>query len=130
MKKSFFKPITTEKNKDVGLVLVLAFLICFLRFEDRVFVLLSLGAAIVSIVLPGMLKPISIFWYLLAEILGTVMSRVILTLVFFLIITPMGLLKRLVSRDRMLMERWKKGEESVFTVRDKSFSGADLKNPF
>jgi hypothetical protein len=123
-------PITPEKNKEVGLVLTLVFLLCFLRFGSRTFIMLALGAVVVAVLVPALLTPISRAWFWLSEALGTVMSRVILTIVFFGVITPIGLLRRLFSRKRMLMERWKKDKESVFTVREKTFSAADLEHPF
>ena len=92
--------------------------------------MLALSAVVVAVLVPALLTPISRAWFWLSEALGTVMSRVILTIVFFGVITPIGLLRRLFSRKRMLMERWKKDKESVFTVREKTFSAADLEHPF
>ena len=126
----FHHPISIEKNKDVGLVLTAVFLVMFLHFHDRTLIFCSLGAVVITILFPVMLKPISYIWYGLAEILGMVMSRIILTAVFFLVITPIGFVKRVVSNDHLLTERWKKDSESLFTVRDKKFMSADIEKPY
>ena len=56
------------------------FLICGLRF-------------------PKLLSPIEKVWMTFAEILSIIMTRVILTLTFYLVITPVGLLLRLLGKD-------------------------------
>jgi hypothetical protein len=57
-------------------------------------VLLALGAA-----LPKALKPVYIAWMGLALALGYVVSHVVLTLFFFLVITPVGWAARLLGKD-------------------------------
>ena len=48
---------------------------------------------------PKLLYPIEWGWMKLANILGYIMTRVILTITFYLIITPIGLLRQLFSKD-------------------------------
>ena len=48
---------------------------------------------------PGILKPLERAWMLAAGIMGWVMTRVILGILFLLIFTPAGLLSRLLDRD-------------------------------
>lgn len=64
----------------------------------------SLLAAGLSLVIAGATRPrvlafVYKIWMALALILGFVMSHVILSLVFFLVITPIGLFFRLRGRD-------------------------------
>ena len=47
------------------------------------------------IIFPYQLKPIFIGWLKLAHFIGSVVNTVILTLAYFLVITPSGLIKRL-----------------------------------
>ena len=52
----------------------------------------------------GLLRPVWLgiiepAWMKLAEVMGAVMSRVILTLAFILVITPLGILRRLFHGD-------------------------------
>ena len=57
-------------------------------------VLMAVGA-----IYPRALKYVYIAWMSLAFALGFVMAHVILTLFFFLVITPIGLLARLFGKD-------------------------------
>ena len=52
-----------------------------------------------GVIWPRALKYVYIAWMALAFTLGFVMSNVILTLFFFLLVTPIGLLSRLFGKD-------------------------------
>jgi saxitoxin biosynthesis operon SxtJ-like protein len=71
------------------------------KFADISHVLLPLGVllVIVGVLLPKALVLPNRAWMLLAEALSFVTTRVILGIVFFLIITPIGVIKRLSGWD-------------------------------
>lgn len=66
-----------------------------------VYVLGSIGGILVLLgaVLPTVLKPAYMVWMGLAVVLGYIMTRVILTIVFYLVVTPIGILMRVFGRD-------------------------------
>jgi len=55
---------------------------------------LSLG-----FIMPRLLKPLQKLWMTLAVLLGWLMTRIILTILFYLVVTPIGLLARLSGKD-------------------------------
>ncbi len=55
--------------------------------------------ALLQAVRPLLLKPLYVVWMLLSLVLGWFMSRLLLTLIFFLVITPIGLIMRLFGKD-------------------------------
>jgi len=74
----------------------------------------SLGAALLA---AGLISPAALAlpyraWMSLAEILGAVMTRVILAVLFFGVLTPIALIVRLAGRD--LMNRQSKGRPSYW----------------
>ena len=75
--------------------------ILYLRRKARCPWFLILGIVLLAfgVVLPRVLKYVYIAWMTLAIALGFLMAHVILTLFFFLIITPLGLVARLVGKD-------------------------------
>lgn len=81
-----------------GVFLALGFL---LRHKPWYPWLLAPGAVLMlgGAVLPRALKPVYIVWMSLALVLGFVVSHVVLTLFFFLVITPVGLVARLAGKD-------------------------------
>lgn len=54
-----------------------------------------------AVVVPRILKPLEAAWMWLADRVGRIGNTVILTVFFFLILTPVGWLARLTGRDRL-----------------------------
>ena len=70
-----------------------------------------------GLIVPIILKPLYLIWMVFAVLLGWVMTRVILSLLFYLIITPIGLLGRLFGKD-FLDVRDKSHQNSYWNKRD------------
>ena len=71
-----------------------------------------------GLIIPVVLKPFYFVWMTFAAILGWVMTRVILGLVFYLIITPIGLITRIIGEDFLALK--KKNLDSYWNYRDSS----------
>src|ERR1051326_6586841 len=98
----------------VGGAFVLLGLLFFLRHKSSYPFFIGAGAILIVLgaTWPRALKFIYIGWMALAFTLGFIMSNVILTLFFFLLVTPIGLLSRLFGKD-FLARRWDlKGTEA------------------
>jgi predicted anti-sigma-YlaC factor YlaD len=54
---------------------------------------------IFGLLFPNLLAPIEWAWMKMAHLLGQVMTRLILTLTFYLVITPLGLIMKLSGKD-------------------------------
>lgn len=68
-------------------------------------------------------------WFKLSELMGSVMSKVLLTVIFYLFLTPIALLYRLIGKKDML--HLKRGNRnSNFVERDHQFTKDDLENPW
>ena len=71
------------------------------KFVHVVYVLLPLGLLLVllAVIVPRVLIYPNKAWMKLAEVLSFIMTRVILALVFFLVLTPIGVIKRMLGWD-------------------------------
>lgn len=56
---------------------------------------------IFGLLLPRLLAPIEWAWMKMAHFLGQIMTRVILSLAFYLVITPLGLIMKLFGKDML-----------------------------
>lgn len=101
------KPVSFRAQREFGLlvggilVLLSGWWLYRGKFTVAAEVLLPLGA---TLVLLGLLWPRALVlpnkaWMLLAEALSFVTTRLILALVFFLVVTPIGIAKRLMGWD-------------------------------
>ena len=73
---------------------------------------------------PGLARPFYVFWYAVGGAIGCVIASALLALVFFLVITPIGLVLRALGRDplerkwdRKATTYWKDAEKSVDAKR-------------
>ena len=58
------------------------------------------------------------------------MSKVVLTLTFFLVLTPTALFRRLCGKDTLRLRCFGRDQSSVFRVRDHTFTPADIEQPY
>ena len=71
---------------------------------------------ITGAVKPSILKPVQKAWMTLAILMGWVMTRVFLSVLFYLAITPVGLLLRLMGKD-LLDEKLEPQKQSYWKLR-------------
>ena len=74
---------------------------------------------ILGFILPSVLRPVYRIWMLLAYFIGGIVSRVILTVLFYVVLTPTGLVLRLFGKD-VLDQRFEKDRESYWIKKDLS----------
>ncbi|MDP9193482.1 MAG: SxtJ family membrane protein [Acidobacteriota bacterium] len=69
--------------------------------------LVSIAALLLLLaaVAPSLLHPVYRGWMRVGEVLGWINTRILLTLVFFLVVTPIGLLMRLFGRSPIAVRR-------------------------
>ena len=127
-------PMTQQALRKFGLTLGIAFGILggFLAWRGRGTWPYFLGASgfffLFGLVLPNALKPFQKVWMTAALLMGWVMSRVILIALFFLVITPIGLILRLAGKD-LLDIRMGVQRESYWTPH-RTRSKEDYENQF
>jgi hypothetical protein len=124
------KKTDIEKCKDSGLALVLICLVCYLFWPQQILIFAAIIFLLIAMSYPPILKPFAIFWFAFSSTLGNIVSKTILTLLFFALVLPVGLIRHFLRKDSMQINRWKKGNESVFRLRNHGFTAEDLKHPY
>jgi hypothetical protein len=130
-KKSFLpNTVTREQAKDTGMAMVLICLLVWYFFHfDKLFIL-SIVLLIINMIVPQIYKPIAKIWFGLSNVLGAVMSRILLTIIFFVLVTPIGVFRRMMGIDSLQLKKWKKDQTSVFKVRDHTCAPNDIDKPY
>jgi hypothetical protein len=85
----------------VGVVFALIGVALLLRHRAAAPYFLSAGALLIlpGLIVPRVLKPVYLAWMTLAILLGFVVSGILLILLFFLVITPIGWVARCLGND-------------------------------
>ena len=94
----------------------------YLAFAAATFAVFGLAA-------PRALRPIEEGWMTLAGWLSVAMTYVVLVLAYFLVITPIGLVRRLLHRDPLGL-RFDKGAASYWVPVDRDGPGSRADRPF
>ncbi len=124
MLKEEFKHIK-ETKKDlrkfgitVGIVLAGIGLLLFYFEKPSAIYFISIGGLLVlfGVLFPQVLKPLNKIWMSLAIILGFIMTRVILTTLYYLVITPIGFLAKIFGKKFMTL-KYDKSAKSYWEKR-------------
>lgn len=110
--------------RDTGLVFSLIFLIAGFKGNPG-FLFISGFFLLATMFTPGILHPVAFVWLKLVELLNLVVPKVFFGAVFFFIIFPVGVIRRLAKGDTLLILDWREVSTS-FTERNHLFSKTDL----
>ena len=111
----------------VGILLLLFAFLLIWKHKPSQFYFLSIGAFLVlsGLLFPALLRPLNKAWMTLAILLGWVMTRVILLLLFYLVITPISLIARISGKhfldlkiDKSRPSYWEKKKDIPSTQVD------------
>ena len=104
----------------IGLFLIVIAGFFYLRGKESFDILLIVGSALIflGLLLPIILKPVYWLWTVLSIVLGWIMTRVILSLLFYLVITPIGSISRFFG-NKFLDLQWDRSKASYWNYRDK-----------
>ena len=123
--KKHQKPNFQERSFGVSVGGVLIAIAAFLAWRgrmDRAVVLAGIGTLllVLGLTAPKLLKYPSMAWWKMAMVLGYVNARVILTIAFLIVLTPVSLLWRLIGKDPLARKRknWSGWSPSPARFRD------------
>tara|TARA_B100000989_G_scaffold291178_2_gene265343 strand:+ start:2375 stop:2764 length:390 start_codon:yes stop_codon:yes gene_type:complete len=125
--------INKSSNKSFGITFFIVFLIIgfypYLKQEDlRVWALvISFVFLILGILDSKILKPLNKIWYKFGLFLGKIISPLIMGLIFFLVVTPIGIFMRILGKD-LINLKYKKYKKSYWI--EKTGPKSKMKNQF
>lgn len=130
LKSYFSTDITKKQATDTGMAAVLILLLIGLFTGEVLFFKVAIPVLVVNMTFPMFYYPLAIVWFGFSHLLGTYVSKILLSVVFFGLVAPIGLLRSVLRKDSLLLKEFKKSDKSVMKVRNHSFTGKDLESPF
>ena len=116
----------------IGIILMIIAGVLFWKEKESFQILLTIGAVllILGVTIPAILKPIYWVWMIFATIIGWIMTRVILSLLYYMIFTPIGFIPRLFGKQFIELN-WNKTDSTYWKYRTKSiFEKEDYEKQF
>lgn len=106
-------------------VIMTGMLVLWLFFKVKILITLAVVVGLIGAFVPSLARWIHWAWYKLAEGMGFVMSKVLLSLVFYVFLFPIALLYRMGNKDHLQL---KKKPDTYWTLRNHQYTGRDLEN--
>jgi len=129
--KIFHTSFSDKKLLEAGMAAVLIFLLLELFLKTGLYYKIAIVLLVINMLIPKFFIPFAILWYGLSNILGSFVSKVVLTIVYFLVVLPVGFIRtNLGGKDLLLLKKYKRNTDSVMTNRNHLFSVDDIEHPY
>ncbi len=104
----------------IGVILLIigGFLIWKMNPIYPVFLIFGFTLILLGFVAPIFLMPLYLPWMALAVVLGWILTRVLLSILFYLIFTPIGLIGRLTGKQ-FIERKWDSSQKTYWHYREK-----------
>ena len=124
--------IKISSNRSFGIVFFIVFLLIatypLLKDNDlRIWsLLISFGFLILGLINSKILSPLNKLWFKFGLILGKIMSPLIMGIIFFVVVTPIGVAMRLLKKDLLSL---KYNQKETYWIK-KTGPKSKMKNQF
>ncbi len=126
----FPKKISKKQASDTGMALVLVLLLVGLFTQNNLYYKIAIPVLIINMIFPMFYYLFAIIWLGFSQLLGSVVSKIILTIIYFIILLPIGIIRRLLGKDSLQLSEFKKGTGTVMKSRDYNYSSNDIEKPY
>ena len=128
--KYFPKTISKKQVSDTGMAIVLILLLVGLFSQNNFYYKIAIPVLIINMTFPMFYYPFALIWLGFSHLLGTVVSKIILTIVYIIMVIPVGIFRKLLGKDSLQLSKFKKSNETVMKERNYSFSSKDIEKPY
>jgi hypothetical protein len=129
--KSYFpKAISNKQSSDTGMAIVLILLLIGIFNEQNTYYKISIFVLIINMIYPRFFYVFAIIWFGLSKLLGTVVSKIILLIIYTTMIIPVGILRKSLGKDSLKLSEFKKDSKSVMISRNIYFTSKDIEKPY
>jgi len=116
-----------SREKETIITIMVGCLVLYKVLSIPVLLPVAVGIGIIGITSDKLTHWIHKAWFLLAEILGYVMSKVILGILFIVVLLPLALMAKIFRKDILML---KNKYPSYFIERHIMYEPKDLENPW
>ena len=126
------KNIKLPSNRNFGIVFFIVFLIIALwpilkQNEIRIWsLIISFIFFVLGLINSKLLTPLNKLWFKFGILLGNIISQIVMGIVFFLVVTPTGLIMRFLRKDIL---RLKKNSNDSYWI-NKDNTNSSMRNQF
>ena len=123
-------PLTKAQCIEFGTLLNLVLVTVALFQPNLQLLRIAIFIGALMLVIPKALYPIAYIWFAFAKVMSTIAPVILLSIIFILVVTPMGLIRKLMGKGMMRQHQFKKETSSVMESRDHFYKADDFLHLF
>ncbi|MBL7777613.1 MAG: hypothetical protein JNK66_04860 [Chitinophagales bacterium] len=131
------KPIKLNREKELEVVLTICMVLLgiFLFKEGKhlpstkLLLTVSLFLGLIGLFLKSVTARLAFWWMKLAELMGGVMNKVVLSALFFLLLVPMAMLARIFRKSKSPIQLSRQSS-SYYAERNHRYTAKDIQHPW
>lgn len=118
------------RDRDGGLALSFLFLVIWFFYRQPWLVYAGMATLLLTMIWPPFMRPFAWLWFGFGSVMGAVVSKILLAIVWLVMVVPVGLARRALGKDSLALKAWREKEKSCFATRDHLYTAEDLKHPY
>ncbi len=130
LKKYFPVDISKKQASDTGMAMTLILLLLGFFTKKVIYYEIAIIALVIDMTIPMFYYPFAVVWLGLTTLLGEVVSKVLLSVIYFVILFPVSIIRQLMGKDTLDLKTFKKSNKSVMVTRDHLFVSKDIEHPY
>lgn len=112
------------------MAVVLLLLILCVTLKRKELLVGAVALHVLNMIFPRVYRPVAFFWLGFSDLLGALTSKVLMIVIFFAVVTPVGVFRRLSGKDSLKLRGFKASKDSVMLERNHVFTNQDLERPY
>ena len=125
-----YPDITQAQVREFGMLLVLVTSFPAFYYAKNNLMMVVFILALLTLVAPMVFYPFALIWFGFSKIMGKISTGILLGLVFFIIVIPVGLIRRMMHLDGLKIKQFKKNRDTVMINREHIYADTDLLHTF
>jgi len=127
--------IKIGSNKSFGIVFSIFFALIaayvFYKFENIsiLLIFLSILFLVLGLIKSILLTPLNILWFKFGIFLSKLISPIIMALIFFVVVTPLALLAKIVKKDFLELDKKKNKKKLSYWIEKEKYNNS-MKDQF
>ena len=129
------KKIKIGSNKSFGIVfsifftLIFVYLLLSTQEINKIFLILAIIFLILGFLNSKLLTPLNILWFRFGILLSVVISPLIMSLIFFCVVTPLSILAKIVKKDFLNLNKKKNNNKKSHWIDKENYKNS-MKDQF
>ncbi len=125
--------ININKRNYYETIAVLSVAILFIAYYKKIpesYYLYVSVFFVITLFVPVLIFPVTWALLFIGKVLSNIVPYIVLTLFFFLILTPIGLIRSAFGFDSLKLKQFKKEDSSVFIANERDLEFQDIVKPY